>query len=330
LYERLPTGEERKVRPVVRLVDGGVHDNQGVAALLEQDCSVLLVSDASGHMEDRDFPSNGLLGVPLRANSILQARVRVSQFEELSSRRRGGLLRGLMFVHLKKDLEITPIDWIDTQEPSKSPLVDPLTPYGVQRHVQRQLAAIRTDLDSFSDTEAYALMTSGYLMTEYVLRHPILGFDVQQRSREPWKFLALEPLMKMAGRQTPLVKQLKVANSLFFKVWMLMRQLQVIAGILALVFLLLLGWIALSYWHGEIVRLTVGDVAVAAVVAAFSLIGLSFIGKIVNYRKTATEILMGIGMATFGFIVARVHLHIFDKLFLWHGGLSRHITAKPK
>src|SRR6185503_191504 len=30
--------------PVVRLVDGGVHDNQGIAALLDQDCSVVLVS----------------------------------------------------------------------------------------------------------------------------------------------------------------------------------------------------------------------------------------------------------------------------------------------
>ena len=34
----------------IRLVDGGVYDNQGVAGLLEQDCAVMLVSDASGQM----------------------------------------------------------------------------------------------------------------------------------------------------------------------------------------------------------------------------------------------------------------------------------------
>jgi hypothetical protein len=32
--------------------------------------------------------------------------------------------------------------------------------------VQRQLSALRTDLDAFSDDEAYALMAAGYLMTE--------------------------------------------------------------------------------------------------------------------------------------------------------------------
>jgi predicted acylesterase/phospholipase RssA len=48
LDERLPPDSERKIRPIVRLVDGGVHDNQGTASLLEQGCSVLLVSDASG------------------------------------------------------------------------------------------------------------------------------------------------------------------------------------------------------------------------------------------------------------------------------------------
>src|SRR5205823_6970603 len=34
----------------VRLADGGVHDNQGLAGLIEQSCKVFLVSDASGQM----------------------------------------------------------------------------------------------------------------------------------------------------------------------------------------------------------------------------------------------------------------------------------------
>src|SRR5262249_44104309 len=64
----------------VRLVDGGVHDNQGVGGLLEQDCTVLLVSDASGQMPVRADPGAGVLDVPLRANSILMARVREAQY----------------------------------------------------------------------------------------------------------------------------------------------------------------------------------------------------------------------------------------------------------
>jgi len=35
----------------------------------------------------------------------------------------------------------------------------------IRKDVQERLAAIRTDLDSFTDQEAYALMTSGYRKT---------------------------------------------------------------------------------------------------------------------------------------------------------------------
>jgi predicted acylesterase/phospholipase RssA len=322
LYKRMPAA----ARPVVRLCDGGVFDNQGVSALLEQGCSVLLVSDASGHMMDLDFPPNNVLGVPLRANSILQSRVRVAQFEDLDSRRRGGLLKGLMFIHLKKDLDSTEVDWITCQEPSEQGQSEsPLTEYGVQRHVQRQLAAVRTDLDSFSEAEAYALMTSGYLMTEQSLKEKgILGFNIEDSPSQPpqWKFLDIKPLMQQPGEDTPLLRQLRVANTRLFKVWYLTRYLQILAGFLALTLLCLLGYAAYQWWSNKIVELTVGGAIVSLTMIALSLVGLGLLTKLVNYKKTAAEILIGVGMATFGFLVARVHLHVFDKLFLRQGSLK--------
>ena len=42
----------------VRLVDGGVHDNQGTGALLDQDCTLLVVSDASGQSGAVSTPSD--------------------------------------------------------------------------------------------------------------------------------------------------------------------------------------------------------------------------------------------------------------------------------
>ena len=48
----------------IRLVDGGVHDNQGLVGLLEQDCQVLLVSDASGQtglVQDTKGSLSGIL-----------------------------------------------------------------------------------------------------------------------------------------------------------------------------------------------------------------------------------------------------------------------------
>src|SRR5262249_27399922 len=221
--------------------------NQGVAALLEQGCTVLLVSDASGQMSAQDFPPTGLLGVPLRANSILQARIRTAQYEDLEGRRRGGLLKGLMFVHLKKDLESLPVDWIGTNDPSPQPRQSQLTTYGVDKGIQRCLAAIRTDLDSFSEAEAYSLMTSGYLMTETALKAPILGFPVAAPPRAQWTFLQLEGLMRQSGN-TLLRRQLAVADKLFLKVWLLTRWLQLGGGLGVLTLLVLLGFALWRSW----------------------------------------------------------------------------------
>jgi len=186
---------------VVRLVDGGVYDNQGIVSLLEQNCTVLLVSDASGQMDAKDEPSSKALNVLLRMNSILMARVRQEEYHRLSARLRGSLLRGLMFIHLKKGLHVDPVAWIGCDEPtegSKSRAAsDPMTDYGIPKSVQARLAAIRTDLDSFSDAEAFALMTSGYRMTEREFEHVgVGGFDSLRGQAEPstypWKFLEIE------------------------------------------------------------------------------------------------------------------------------------------
>ena len=60
----------------VQLVDGGVHDNQGVQGLLYERCTHFVVSDASGQMLDEKDSATGLLPVMLRSNDILMDRVR--------------------------------------------------------------------------------------------------------------------------------------------------------------------------------------------------------------------------------------------------------------
>ena len=326
LYERIASDGSGKVRPLVRLVDGGVHDNQGIGAVLEQGCSVVLVSDASGQMEDQDQPGSGLLGVPLRSNSILQSRVRVSQYADLESRLRGGTLKGLMFVHLKKDLDTRPVDWIDCQDPSEPIVNSPLTSYGVQKTVQRRLAAIRTDLDSFSEAEAYALMTSGYLMTAHALSKPVLGFEgkEEQAPESPWTFLRIEPLMRQPGTATPLLRQLNVADKLAFKVWLLMRRLQIGAGVVALGLLGLLAVLVYGAWGTPLLRRppTFGDVIGGLVAAALIAVILRTVTRLAHNRKTVQEILVGLGMIV-GFVFARLHLHVFDRLFLHQGRLER-------
>jgi predicted acylesterase/phospholipase RssA len=221
---KLPKLYER--HPVVRLVDGGVHDNQGIAALLDQECSVIIVSDASGQMRSVENPPGGVFGGPARANSVLQARVRLAQYRELDARKRGGALRGLMWVHLREELEPDAIDWTgcldrfsreDEGLPKKEE--EPFTGYGVHREIQDALARLRTDLDSFSDAEAHALMCSAYLMTRLALQQHDSPLSNRTEKPSTWRFMKVKPHLKSpeafrvgvpraAGRRTAAVQGL--------------------------------------------------------------------------------------------------------------------------
>ena len=212
----------------VRLVDGGVHDNQGVFSLLEQDCTITLVSDASGQMEAQDKPSRLSTQVPLRSNSILMATVRAAHYRGLETRRRASPLRELMYVHLKKDLGVEPIEWIRRDAPATTSAVNAgrstppeISSYGIPIEVQRCLAAIRTDLDSFSTDEAHALMLSGYLMTEKEFPASIRRVPTVSAPRHDWDFLALEkdlnPATRAPERYRELLEELGVGRHRFLR-----------------------------------------------------------------------------------------------------------------
>jgi predicted acylesterase/phospholipase RssA len=224
----------------VRLVDGGVHDNQGVASLLEQDCDVLIVSDASGQMTSQPDPGSGILATVLRTNSVLMERVRQAQFQDLKARLQGGLLKGLMVMHLKKGLEVDPVDWKECEEPPDVPFRkrSELLNYGILRNMQELLAGVRTDLDSFSEVESHALMTSGYLMASHYV--DALGefprMQVSDDQRHSWSFLDVESPLYTRGdsrkAQRNVERMLEVASQKAFKIWSLSTPLKVLAWIL--------------------------------------------------------------------------------------------------
>jgi hypothetical protein len=311
----------------VRLVDGGVHDNQGTASLLEENCTVQLVSDASGQMNTQVDPSRGVVGVPLRSNSILMSRVREAQYCELQVREGASLLRGLMYVHLKKDLDVEPVDWIhceDPEDPSKDSRSNQLTSYGILKDIQKRIAAIRTDLDSFSEVEACALMTSGYRMTELEFANSVRGFPISN-ALHPWTFLAIEQPMKQRlgceAENADLARLLDIGKNAAFKIWYLSRPLQVTAAIAGLIALIAASWWAVANWSLHL--LTVGVIA-APVFAAFAgLIVGKTVTRVVRYRETLGRIALGLGLALFGWLIAGIHLLIFDKWFLWRGRIAR-------
>ncbi|MDT5294478.1 MAG: hypothetical protein QOJ76_1358 [Acidobacteriota bacterium] len=329
---------------VVRLVDGGTCDNQGVGGLLEQDCNVILISDGSGQMESLREPSRGLLGVPLRSTTILQSRVRQSQYQDLNARRRSQLLRGFMFVHLKEDLDVDPVDWVDCLDPYDADDDDarpagrrgPLTRYGIAKDIQRCLAAVRTDLDSFSDVEAYALMTSAYRMTGHAFAggKSVEGFDAPAGSAG-WDFLAVEGGMKGVGRQYQFVKRLLgVSNTLAFKIWKLRKGLQLIAFALAAVILVVGAWAAWRFRDTELVKaVTVGAIGMLILSAALTALGTALVGKklmrVVRLRETLIRAAVGFFAGILGWLAAWLHLRVFDPMFLREGSIDNYRRKAP-
>jgi predicted acylesterase/phospholipase RssA len=324
---------------VVRLVDGGVCDNQGVGGLLEQDCNVILISDGSGQMESIKDPSRGLLGVPLRSSTILQSRVRESQFQDLSARRRSHLLRGFMFVHLKQDLDVDPVDWLDCLDPSDADDDDArpaarkgkLTSYGIAKDVQQSLASVRTDLDSFSDVEAYTLMTSAYRMTEHAFaeKRCVEGFDGPQ-SAVDWDFLAVEDGMKGVGPRYKRVKELLgVSGALAFKIWKLKRWLKNLAYVLAAVTFVAGVWAAYAFRDSVLLKaITVGFIAMLVVSFALTALGTALIGKrlmrVVRLRETLIRAGVWFVVGFIGSLVAWLHLRFFDPMFLREGSAENY------
>ncbi len=325
----------------VRLVDGGAYDNQGVSSLLEQGCTVCLVSDGSGQTHTQARPSDSVLGVPIRAATILQKRLRESQFRELAARRRASLLRGLLFVHLKKDLDAGPIDWQSSLEAEAMPVqaarppslqAEGLTRYGIRKAMQTRLAAIRTHLDSFSDVEAYALMASGYAMTGSEAATALSDFPQSDGKQAEWRFLSLEkPLQQEAGSER-LLELLDVGRKQAFRLWHLVHPLRITSMVLGA--LLLIGLLAASWYWADLPLLTLGTIGRSVAIFLLTLV----IGRtamiVVNYQATLTKIGVGIGMSLAGFMIARLHLHVFDRWLLRLGCLDqviaeRHLSKAP-
>lgn len=186
------------------LVDGGVHDNQGIAGLLEYDCSPIIVSDASGYLRDEDKPATRIPAVLARTVGIYGDRVREEQLIEARLRENE---RPLGLVHLRKGIAAWAISPLG---PDGAPLAQPRREppesfqgeqFPVDRDVQDALSKMRTDLDSFTEVEAYSLMYDGYVMSGPNLRGVIPPDSPRPVPRQPWRFLQVEVLA--SGSQVP-------------------------------------------------------------------------------------------------------------------------------
>jgi NTE family protein len=143
---------------VVELVDGGVHDNQGVEGLVDRGCTHRIISDGSGQMPDLPRPSTRVPAVLGRVISIYGDAEREQRLLQLL--RAGDTVA---FMHLQTGVPARERSPGGKVEEHEAPLTS--TGFGVLEEVQHALAQVRTDLDAFCEVEAWALMADSYQLT---------------------------------------------------------------------------------------------------------------------------------------------------------------------
>ncbi|QTA80687.1 Patatin-like phospholipase [Desulfonema limicola] len=323
---------------IVRLVDGGVHDNQGMEGLLDENCKTIYCSDASGQMHDLDIPSDFITSVLLRSSSIAMDRLREEQFQEINAKFKDDRFK---FFHMKKDFPVNSQNWEGCSYSSPIQGTQKDLPYGIALEIQEKIAGIRTDLDSFSEVEAYALMTSGYLTAKKYMNN-----DTNQDNDIKWKFLELSPFMQTKASSSSeyknLNKQLEAAASPVFK----LLKLEPILKYLTLAGLTVLAIIIIKYiganWEKTF------SISVRGIFLILGFIAIPFIasriGKILPFTrhkkyskkinkmlknlktlfplKSARNIARDIFIALIGSFIAKIYLAVFNDLFLKHGKIK--------
>jgi hypothetical protein len=260
-----------------------------------------------------------------------------------------------MFLHLKRDLPAEQIAWQECPSHLKDSdfvaardLRHDATTYKVAVDMQRKLAAIRTDLDSLNDVEAAALMTSGYFMTtaQFEGSSPCVEGFAAPTTTTPWWFLQVASALAPRAisdatddQRSKVARLLEVGASGGFKVWKLSPVLRALRVVLALSVVGGAAWLVVQRWETtllpafiasltvKVVSISVLTVALTAAVAFVldRVVGKRFstgIMRVVRWRETLRSVLTGIGMATLGFLIARVHLHVFDRWYLHRGRMA--------
>lgn len=311
----------------VELVDGGIHDNQGIQGLMDEGCQRFIVSDASGQMDEEQNPSTSLAGVLSRINSVLMLRIREEQLYGIKT---GSRANSVSLVHLRKGLAPEVIPWQGATTEAAAQSRARATDLHIDEDVQDLLSHVRTDLDSFTEIEAFSLMQLGYTLSHQEFRRTprvmeLCGTPV----RTDWKFRIIQPWMEQPTPQ--FIEHLKVASGRLFKVFRLHRSLQSLLFamlFLAIGMLLTAGknWLILphhiylrwSWWQ----VLLIGGIGLVAVVSRSAPLryALRWARRPMAWAyRLIFRSLLPIGIALF----IKLYLVTLDRLFLNQGRVSR-------
>ncbi len=267
---------------VVELCDGGVYDNQGVDALYGQHCTHFVISDASGQLDDQPILGTKFFQVAQRANEVMMDKIRSDILYRVDSghtlqqaacdpddpaiaglRKESGM-QGYALAHTRQSFANS-VDYPNFPGPADRP----------EGTIYR-LSNIRTDLDAFSDAEAYTLMYDGYnLAHERIEQGPLRTLSSGRWQRQNWRFLAIRHYLSDNLRLIWLHRRIKVGARQFLRPFFLTPWQAALRGLAYLVPTLGLLGFGYAYYGDRVLvssPLTLGDAFRAVVVFLLGLL----------------------------------------------------------
>lgn len=220
LFDPIELNEAYQKDENIKLIDGGVYDNQGLASLIDEECDLIICSDASGQFNDDNDPSSCRLSVIPRINDALMDRGRDQEYEIVKEMKDDKKIDGLCIVHLKQCFEVKEIPENKHKDAPHGKCADADIYKEIDVKIQESLSKVRTDLDSFNDMEAYSLMYSGYTIMskwfETIKKEQSVWKKFKANQNEKWKFLKIKEVMD--NDEDRLLEQLEDSQKLFMKI----------------------------------------------------------------------------------------------------------------
>ncbi len=308
----------------LELIDGGVHDNQGIASILEQECNAIIISDGSAQMPDNTKGNVNEVSLFFRVDAILQERLRETQLLDLKSREYTSSVNNLQIVHLKNGLSQLPISWVNCTDVNRRVLFDneieeenSLLEYGLMKKIQKLLSEVRTDLDSFNDIEAYALMFSGY---QQIMHENNKNINL---NKGKWAFLQIKENCLMPDKEAILIKQLKVSKFVPFKI---IRMSNTLIYTILGIGIFILGYISyhlFKNWSNPEPFLTYNmSYNFLSITLVAFLVGFlsKFISQVINIEGFIKKKVVLIGIILLGFVFSNFYLYIINP---WYNKLGK-------
>ncbi len=280
---------------VIRLVDGGVFDNQGLVSLFAEGCTHIICSDASDLLKPVRDPSTRLINAAIRANEIMMDRIRNKILDDLFARPP----ETYAFFHLGAAVsrQTFPAD---------------------AAQLLYALSHIRTDLDSFTDQEAYTLMYYGYRLVGDKLQ-------CSETTGADWRFLLIQDLLQDELRRQILLRHLGVGSKQLFKVFFLKKPMPyaiVLAALLIPVSIIVFVLSLFPWWVSGLLALGLLSIVAYSQNARIN----QYIDRVERLRRARrrlaramTPLGIPVLLGAIGAVVTWVHLTIFDRLFLCYG-----------